>query len=62
MTTNFFGFVGPSCLAEAKELRQRLAALGIECEVTVTQPKPELSESLAEAEVQQQGIQQQGGQ
>lgn len=40
--TDFSGFVGSSCLAEADKLRAALEAFGIKSEQTGFTPKPEL--------------------
>jgi hypothetical protein len=56
-TTDFSGFQGPTCLAEAAKLRDLLASLGIQTTETGFQPKPELDSVLNVAE--QRGTQSQ---
>ncbi len=43
-SSDFSGFVGPSCLDEAERLRQILARLGIVCQQTSFVAKPELAQ------------------
>ncbi len=51
-STDFDGFAGPTCLAEAEKLRELLAALGVKMQETNFIPKPELS--ISESTVQRQ--------
>lgn len=60
-TSDFTGFVGPSCLDEAERLRRLLAALGVQCEVTNFQPKPELGVSQGQQDQQPERIRQEQG-
>jgi hypothetical protein len=60
-TTDFSGFEGPSCLEEAERLRQLLATLGIESEVTIFQPKPELGAQAQSEQQRGRADAQQGG-
>lgn len=61
-TTDFSGFQGPTCLAEAAKLRELLASLGIQSEQTGIQPKPELDSVLNVAELRGSQSQKQEGQ
>ena len=58
-TTDFDGFVGPTCLQEAEKLREHLARFGIVIEQTNFVAKPELS--MTEGTSQSQTEMQQGG-
>lgn len=48
--TDFSGFIGKSCLAEANKLRQILASYGIKLEETNFIPKPELDIPITQDE------------
>lgn len=58
--TDFAGFVGPTCLAEAEKLRAALAALGITLEQTNFIAKPELAVPISLSDQEQQTIHQEG--
>lgn len=59
--TDFSGFAGKACLAEAEKLRQALASLGITTSEISFQAKPELSQTHNQAEYQQDRINQSNG-
>ncbi len=54
--TDFSGFVGPSCLDAAKQLRELLAQFGIQSEETLFTPKPELEAPLENNQVARREI------
>ena len=59
-TTDFSGFVGKTCLAEAAKLRQALLALGITVNETNFTPKPELDIAITTTQEQAERITQEG--
>ena len=58
--TDFSGFVGPTCLAEAEKLKAALAALGITVEQTHFIAKPELDVPITTNQTQSEHITQEG--
>jgi len=58
--TDFSGFLGKTCLAEAEKLRAALQALGIQVEETNFMPKPELDVPITTDQVDTTRITQEG--
>ncbi len=59
-TTDFSGFVGPTCVAEAEKLKALLASFGIQVEETNFTPKPELDVPINATQAQSERITQEG--